>query len=398
MRIVRPPPGTPRRAAVLADRQRIGQVLGNLLSNALRHTPAGGTVSIGASLPDSGHVVIRVADTGEGIGAEQLPHIFERFYRGDTARDRDHGGSGIGLTIAKALAEAHGGTLTADSPGPGRGAVFTLVLPRTNPVGEPAKTSVWPAAATAKEVAPPAFRIPANGGFPPSGPNAPPVHVQGTSNETTRLHHQRPRHRVGFGPGRVRERGTADLRQCGLHILGPCPNGWFGHFRRARLQRCDLRGDDDPPPPAGRGHEPDAAGQGRHPQEVRALAERIVAAQGPEIDRMNQMLQAWGEPAVTESDGRGMGHGPMSDGAGNGMMSEEQMRQLGDAAGADAARLYLEQMIHHHRGAVVMAQNEANNGQNPQAITLAQDIIAAQKAEITEMEDLLVNNGLPSEQ
>ena len=135
---------------VFVDRQRIGQVLGNLLSNALRHTPAGGTVSIGASLPDPGHVVIRVADTGEGIGAEQLPHIFERFYRGDTARDRDHGGSGIGLTIAKALAEAHGGTLTADSPGPGGGAVFTLTLPRPIPDNmDPAKTHVPPAAAGA---------------------------------------------------------------------------------------------------------------------------------------------------------------------------------------------------------------------------------------------------------
>jgi signal transduction histidine kinase len=120
---------------VLADRQRLGQVLGNLLSNALRHTPAGGTVTIGASPLDPERVAVRVADTGEGIGAEQLPHVFERFYRGDTARDRDHGGSGIGLTIAQALAEAHGGTLTADSPGPGGGAVFTLVLPRTGPDG-----------------------------------------------------------------------------------------------------------------------------------------------------------------------------------------------------------------------------------------------------------------------
>ena len=133
------------------------------------------------------------------------------------------------------------------------------------------------------------------------------------------------------------------------------------------------------------------------PQEVRDLAERIVAAQGPEIDRMNQMLQAWGEPTVTESDGMGMGHGPMSDGAGNGMMSEEQMRQLGDASGPDAARLYLQQMIHHHRGAIVMAQNEADNGQNPQAIALARDIIAAQRAEINEMEGLLVNDVVPSE-
>jgi uncharacterized protein (DUF305 family) len=134
------------------------------------------------------------------------------------------------------------------------------------------------------------------------------------------------------------------------------------------------------------------------PQDVRTLAERIVAAQGPEIDRMNQMLQAWGEPAVTESDGMGMDHGPMDDGAGSGMMDEQQMRLLEDTAGPDAARLYLEQMIHHHRGAVVMAQNEVDNGHNPEAIALAGDIIEAQKAEITEMEGMLMNDGLPSEQ
>ena len=134
------------------------------------------------------------------------------------------------------------------------------------------------------------------------------------------------------------------------------------------------------------------------PQDVRTLAERIVAAQGPEIDRMNQMLQAWGEPAVTESNGMGMDHGPMDDGAGNGMMDDEQMRRLGAAAGPDAARLYLQQMIQHHRGAIVMAQNEADNGQNPQAIALARNIIEAQKAEINEMEGMLVSDGLPSEQ
>ena len=112
-----------------ADRQRMGQVLGNLLSNALRHTPAGGQVTLSANRQGPGRVAIRVADTGDGISLEQIPHLFERFYRGDTARDRDHGGSGIGLTISKALAEAHGGRLTATSPGRGQGAVFTVELP-----------------------------------------------------------------------------------------------------------------------------------------------------------------------------------------------------------------------------------------------------------------------------
>jgi uncharacterized protein (DUF305 family) len=133
------------------------------------------------------------------------------------------------------------------------------------------------------------------------------------------------------------------------------------------------------------------------PQDVRELAERIVAAQGPEIDRMNQMLQTWDQPAVTDSSGMGMDHGMMSDGAGNGMMSDEQMGQLEDAAGPDATRIYLEQMIRHHRGAIVMAQNEVGNGQNPEAITLAKAIIEAQNAEIEEMEGLLVQDGLPSE-
>ena len=142
--------GNSAAGAIPVDRQRIGQVLGNLLSNALRHTAAGGTVTLGASALDPGQVAVSVADTGEGIGAEQLPHVFERFYRGDSARDRDHGGSGVGLTIARALAEAHGGSLSVHSPGPGEGAVFTLMLPRTGPDSvEHAPTNVRPAVAAA---------------------------------------------------------------------------------------------------------------------------------------------------------------------------------------------------------------------------------------------------------
>ena len=113
------------------DPERMGQVLGNLLDNALRHTPAGGTVTISASRsPRTGGTVLSVADTGEGIPAEHLPQVFERFYRVDTARDRAHGGSGIGLAIAKALVEAHGGQLSVTSPGPGRGSTFRILLPR----------------------------------------------------------------------------------------------------------------------------------------------------------------------------------------------------------------------------------------------------------------------------
>ena len=117
---------------VHVDRQRIGQVLTNLLSNALRHTQSGGTVSI-AARPHGDEITITVTDTGEGMTPEQLPHIFERFYRGDTARNRDHSGTGIGLTISKAIIDAHGGTITATSPGPGRGSTFEVAIPRAVP-------------------------------------------------------------------------------------------------------------------------------------------------------------------------------------------------------------------------------------------------------------------------
>ena len=121
-------PGDPLRA-VVADPDRIGEVLGNLLSNALRHTPAGGAVELSAVRAGSDAVDLAVVDSGEGIPPESLPRVFERFYRADSARSRDQGGSGIGLTIAEAIAQAHGGSLRAESDGPGRGATFTLRLP-----------------------------------------------------------------------------------------------------------------------------------------------------------------------------------------------------------------------------------------------------------------------------
>lgn len=113
---------------VLADRQRVGQILSNLLANALRHTPPGGSVRLSGRRTGA-MVTVAVADTGEGIAAEHLPHVFERFYRADTARDRTERGSGIGLTISRALAEAHGGSLVAASDGAGHGATLTLSLP-----------------------------------------------------------------------------------------------------------------------------------------------------------------------------------------------------------------------------------------------------------------------------
>jgi signal transduction histidine kinase len=113
---------------VRADDQRIGQVLANLLSNALRHTPPGGRVTLASDVAADG-VRLIVSDTGNGIEAEHLPHIFDRFYRTDSARTADAGGTGIGLAVSAAIAQAHGGTLTAASEGPGTGSVFTLTLP-----------------------------------------------------------------------------------------------------------------------------------------------------------------------------------------------------------------------------------------------------------------------------
>jgi two-component system sensor histidine kinase BaeS len=113
---------------VWVDGDRMGQVLGNLLENALRYTPPGGQVVLAARGHGTG-LRIAVTDDGEGIPAEHLPHLFERFYRVDTARDRLHGGSGIGLAIVKALVEAHGGRAQVTSDGPGRGSTVTVDLP-----------------------------------------------------------------------------------------------------------------------------------------------------------------------------------------------------------------------------------------------------------------------------
>jgi len=120
---------SPTPAHATADADRIREILDNLLANALRHTPAGGTVTVTA-LAHARNLDVTVSDTGEGITAEHLPQVFDRFYRADPARSRATGGSGIGLTIARALARAHHGDLTAASDGKGRGATFTLTLPR----------------------------------------------------------------------------------------------------------------------------------------------------------------------------------------------------------------------------------------------------------------------------
>ena len=113
---------------VTADPLRLRQLLGNLLTNALRHTPPEGTVTLRA-YPDGSDVVLEVADTGTGIAPEDLPHVFDRFWRAEKSRSRATGGSGLGLAIVRKLAEAHGGTATVTST-PGEGSTFRVRLPR----------------------------------------------------------------------------------------------------------------------------------------------------------------------------------------------------------------------------------------------------------------------------
>ncbi len=113
---------------VQADPDRVAQVLRNLLINAVRHTPPGGSVTVTA-VPTADAVQIAVSDTGEGITPDDLPHVFERFWRADRARTRT-GGTGLGLSVAQTLIEAQGGRMWAEST-PGEGSTFRFTLPRT---------------------------------------------------------------------------------------------------------------------------------------------------------------------------------------------------------------------------------------------------------------------------
>jgi signal transduction histidine kinase len=117
-----------RAMTVTGDVGRLGQVLGNLVSNALRYTPPGGAIVLRAELTDGG-VRIAVSDTGEGISSTDLPYIFDRFWKGDRSRTREVGaGSGLGLAIARQLVQAHGGRIAVDSQ-LGLGTTFTIELP-----------------------------------------------------------------------------------------------------------------------------------------------------------------------------------------------------------------------------------------------------------------------------
>ena len=127
---------------VAGDTLRLQQVVANLLSNAVKFTPEGGKIEVRLTPTDS-QAEIQVADTGQGISAEFLPHLFERFTQADPSTTRRQGGIGLGLAIVKALVERHGGTVHADSAGVGQGATFTIripVLPSPADVGPPGGT------------------------------------------------------------------------------------------------------------------------------------------------------------------------------------------------------------------------------------------------------------------
>lgn len=118
---------SPEVPLALADRDRLAQVLLNLMRNAISYTPAGGIVSIGLSQVDDGHVAVDVVDTGVGISSDELARVFDRFYRSDASRARSSGGFGLGLSIVRDLVQAMGGTVSAASV-PGEGSQFRVVL------------------------------------------------------------------------------------------------------------------------------------------------------------------------------------------------------------------------------------------------------------------------------
>lgn len=114
---------------VLVDASRIRQVIQNLMVNAIRYTPEGGTIDVSLMEPENGFVRISIQDTGIGIKPENIGSIFDRFYREESGRDRGLPGTGLGLAITKALVEAHGGRIEVASPGINQGSTFSIILP-----------------------------------------------------------------------------------------------------------------------------------------------------------------------------------------------------------------------------------------------------------------------------
>src|SRR6185369_15997518 len=156
---------------ISGDPNRLQQIVWNLLSNAIKFTPRGGNVQLRLSRTES-HVEVSVTDTGIGISREFLPFVFEPFRQADATFAREHGGLGLGLGIAKQLAELHGGTIAAHSQGPGRGATFVIALP----------TAVAPVAAAASRADEEAQL--ADG----AGPSLAGIHVLAVDDEADSLH------------------------------------------------------------------------------------------------------------------------------------------------------------------------------------------------------------------
>jgi len=121
----------------VGDPDRLRQVVWNLAANAVKFTPRGGRVTVRVERLPHADVRLVVEDTGEGISADFLPHVFERFRQGDASNTRSHGGLGLGLAVVRHLVELHGGTIEARSEGEGRGATFTVVLPVADPAPLP---------------------------------------------------------------------------------------------------------------------------------------------------------------------------------------------------------------------------------------------------------------------
>jgi CheY-like chemotaxis protein/two-component sensor histidine kinase len=167
---------------VEGDADRLRQVVWNLVGNAVKFTPSGGLVrvSLGAG---PGRAVLTVADTGEGIPADFLPYVFDRFRQADAGKSRRHGGLGLGLSLVRHLVELHGGTAAAESAGPGKGATFTVVLPTAAATATAVMATSASASATASvdspHLPPPpasamALRRSAEAASVPSGPSGRP--------------------------------------------------------------------------------------------------------------------------------------------------------------------------------------------------------------------------------
>jgi two-component system sensor histidine kinase BaeS len=124
---------------VIADPVRLRQLIGNLLANAIRHTPPGGTVTVRTTMA-AGPLTIVVTDTGTGIAPADLPKVFDRFWRADESRSRGTGGSGLGLPIARQIVEGHGGTIAVESA-LNVGTTFTVTLPACAPHAAPLRSS-----------------------------------------------------------------------------------------------------------------------------------------------------------------------------------------------------------------------------------------------------------------